>query len=245
MPPPLPVIMSPPPPSTRPLPVVTSPAELIEGFKPSIVQISPYKREVLTTFHRAYPTDFEEFKWLLQYGETEVWYSKPRKSLLNKLATYHHFSDGKEALTPCGNALQACLEFPKVWISSVLTTEVYEDDYDSEYESKDGARSQCTAASLSYYLVFATSNRMNMGPELYGRTYVGETIFKLVRCGSREAATAETFYASGVNGLNLVFSCVMRQDQALDTFQGKVRKVDELSKVAERHRNVDLMRVFY
>jgi hypothetical protein len=61
----------------------------------------------------------------------------------------------------------------------------------------------------------------------------GKQIYKLVNCGSREAAVAEVFHATGLNGWNLVFSCVMRASDNMEDGAGGFRRVEDLWMLAD------------
>ena len=146
---------------------------------------------------------------------------------------------------------------PRVWASSALTTPIDDDIYDCEGEhSREGGPGACyhctdvksealESTPLVYYLVLSSSQ----GDEyVYGgptKRDNGQWVFSLVRCGSREAAAAEAYYASNVNGWNVVFSCVMRHGETFEERNGPVERVDELWKLAEDAEDESVVRVFY
>jgi hypothetical protein len=95
--------------------------------------------------------------------------------------------------------------------------------------------------SLSYNLVFTTA-------QLKGRIKTnGVTIYMLIRCGSREAAIAQAYYAVGNNGWNLAFSCVTRCGEGFEERSGKTQRVKELWQLADEDEDedADSVRVFY
>jgi hypothetical protein len=69
----------------------------------------------------------------------------------------------------------------------------------------------------------------------------------VVKCGSREAAVFEAFYATGANGWHVAFSCVMRLGEDFRKRSGKTIAVKELWMLAEKEEeeDKDAIRVFY
>jgi hypothetical protein len=116
-----------------------------------------------------------------------------------------------------------------------------------------GACARCTdeksealdATPLVYCLVLSTCQAND--PFLQGAHFNGKQIYKLVKCGSREAAISEAFYACGVNGWSVAFSCVMRADETFEEGEVnvKVKKVDELWMLGEDEEEEDTVRLFY
>lgn len=221
-----------------------------------MIRISPFKRNVLTTFHRAHIADFEEMKWILQHGTTEVWYQKPTRSWLRHQETLEASGRDPEELLPLANARPVSLETPRVWVSSPFVSPTDDDIYDCTAghnvdDAFSGACPTCTdekcealdATPLVYYVVLATCQASE--PFIHGAHFNGRQIYKLIRCGSRESAAAEAFYAAGVNGWSVVFSCVMRADDALEGAEGKIKRVDELWMLGEDEEDDDCTRVFF
>ena len=209
-----------------------------------MIRITPSKRNALVTQHRSYPADLEEYRWLLKCGITEVWYEKPSRAYLKAMKALE--ASGREVadVTPIFDARPVSLETPKVWASRALTTPTDDDVYHcTAGHTIDGGYSgtchQCSEEksealediSLIYWIVFTTYQASN--PFIHGAHFNGRPIYKLVKCGSREAATAEAFYAAGVNGWNVAFSCVTRLDETFEDGNGQVEKVEELWMLAE------------
>lgn len=94
---------------------------------------------------------------------------------------------------------------------------------------------------LVYCLVISTFDADHTFPQEVH--YKGRHIYKLIKCGSREAAVLEAFYAAGVHGWNVLFTCVMRLGEE---FEGKAQKV-RLVQLArgEGEGEVEGGRVFY
>ena len=221
-----------------------------------VVRITPFRRNVLTTLHRAHVAEFEEYQWIIKYGNTEVWYEKPGKSHLKQLAMMQSSGCEPSDLLELQNPRPVSLETPRVWASAALTTPTDDDIYDcaaghsidSDYS---GACHQCTdekseamdSTPLVYCLVLSTCQASD--PFIIGAHFNGRQIYKLVKCGSREAAAAEAFYASGVNGWNVAFSCVLRVGETFEERTGATERVDDLWRLAEDSQNEDAVRAFY
>jgi hypothetical protein len=143
-----------------------------------------------------------------------------------------------------------------LWASRALTTPTDDDVYDcTAGHNIDGGYAgtchQCSeeksealdATSLVYCLVLTTFQANN--PFIHGSHFNGRQIYKMIKCGSREAATSEAFYATGLNGWSVAFSCVMRLGEDFEERTGKPKPVDDLWVLAEEEEDNDLVRVFY
>lgn len=148
-------------------------------------------------------------------------------------------------------------EMPRVWASAALVTPMDDDIYDcaAGHTTEDGLSAACTtctdeksealeATSLVYNMVLATY-QAGQPPYVMGNHFNGTKVYKLVRCGSREAAAAEAFYSASVNGWNVVFACVTRADDALEGFEGKIKRVEDLWMLGEDDEEDDYTRVFF
>lgn len=214
-----------------------------------VVRIVPFRRSVFTTQHRVHAADFEEHKWILKFGSPDFWYEKPARSYLRNIK-------GPEGLLHLLNARPVSLETPKVWASHALTTPTDDDIYDCPaghvldggyaatcHHCTDEKSEALDNTPLVYYLVLSTCQASD--PFIHGAHFNGCQIYKLVKCGSREAAVAEAFYTAGVNGWSVAFSCVMRLGEDFEERSGKVKRVDELWMLAEEEEDEDAVRVFY
>lgn len=221
-----------------------------------VVRILPFKRNVFMTMHRANMADFEEFKWIFQYGDTEGWYQKPTRSMLRHMATLEASACEPDELPVLDNARPVSLETPRVWAGPALTTPADDDIYDCDAghsleEDFAGACPQCTdeksealdSTPLVYCVVLATCQASD--PFIHGAHFNGKQIYKLVKCGSRDAAISEAFYACGVNGWSVAFSCVMRGDETFEQRGGNAKRVSELWMLSENDTEADGVRVFY
>lgn len=161
---------------------------------------------------------------------------------------------------PVSSAKPTEIQTPKVWTSAALTTPTDDDIYEctAEHTPENAGASyiqtcqQCTdaksealeATDLVYCLVFNSSQAHDF-IVAGGSSNGGRPIYKLVKCGSREAATAEVFHATGLNGWNLVFSCVMRADECVEDRGGKFRRVEDLWMLADDDDDEESVKVFY
>lgn len=243
---------------------VSTPADLIpvrysgeSNFETGrVVRIAPFRRNVLVGFHRAHIADFEELKWILHYGTTEIWYEKPKRSWLRQQETLEASGRDTDELDGLENARPVSLETPRVWASSALVTPIDDDIYDCTAghaidDAFSGVCPTCTdeksealdGTPLVYYVVLSTCQAGE--PFIHGAHFNGKQIYKLIKCGSRDAAVAEAFYASGVNGWSVSFTCVMRADDELEGGEGKIKRVDELWMLGEDEEDDDCTRVFF
>lgn len=222
----------------------------------STVRLLPFRRNVIVNSQKAYRTDFDQFEWLLRYGTTEVWYEKPSEALLKRMGAADLASDEPEKLH-VSNIKPAVFDTPKVWASAALTTPIDNDAHgctaghapDATTTSYRRICQQCTdarfeglnATDLTYSLVF----KGVQASDAIGSRLGGQTIFQLVKCGSRETAIAEIFHAVGLNGWNLVFSCVTRADQKFRGRSGELRRVKDLWLLAKDDDDAESVRVFY
>jgi hypothetical protein len=222
------------------------------------VRILPAGRNVFKTSHGASAIDFEQVKWLLRYGTTELWYEKPSNAVLKRMRRAE--ADGNEADELASSAARpAELQMPKVWASAALTTPTNKKmhvcaaahKHDSNEDSLVMTCRRCTdkkanalqATELAYCLVFSTTQIPEFMPP---NPTAGKQMYKLIKCGSREAAVAEVFHVVGLNGWNLVFSCVMRASDDIEEQSGKFKRVGDLWMLAGAdHDGEDGVRVFY
>ncbi|KAF2844577.1 hypothetical protein T440DRAFT_548246, partial [Plenodomus tracheiphilus IPT5] len=232
------------------------PGESVIDISSRMIRIEPFRRNILVTRHQAHVADFEEYKWILKYGSPEHWYERPSKTCLLNLGYHVSPRCPTEPLDSLLNARPVSLENPRVWSSSALTTPTDNDIYDCALghainDEYSGVCGQCTDEKsealentpLVYYLVLSTCQASD--PFIHGAHFNGKQIFKLVKCGSREAAAAECFYAAGFNGWNVAFSCVMRLGEDFEEKYGDVEKVDDLWRLAEETTDEDVIRAFY
>jgi hypothetical protein len=239
---------------TEILPVQYS-GESVLVIPSSVTRIAPFGRKVFVTQHRAHVTDYKEYKWLLKYGSTEIWYEKSSRAHLRTIRTPEANRWALDELLQLRDARPVSLETPKIWATAALTTPTDDDVYEcaAGHAIEDGYADichQCTdekskaleSTPLVYCLVLSTCQASD--PFIHGAHFNGRQIYKLVKYGSREAAVAEAFYAVGVNGWNIAFSCVMKLGENFEKRSGKVKRVEKLWMLAEP-KETEVDRVFY
>ena len=225
-----------------------------------VVRVTPFRRNIFVTRHQAHAGDFEEHKWLLQYASSELWYEKPSRTYLRSIRSLERNPFGPDELASLINARPVSLETPRVWASAALVTPTDDDIYECTAEHPidndyTGSCTQCTCEKsealdntpLVYCLILTTCQASD--PFVHGAHFNGRQIYKLVKCGSREAAVAEAFYAAGVNGWNIAFSCVMKLGHDFDEapINAKVERAEHLWQLADEGEDEDAakVKVFY
>lgn len=156
----------------------------------------------------------------------------------------------EERISPMPQAMPISLETPKVWASAALTTPVDEAVRQAMVPmgsaSLHFARQQMKAlksTSLVYCVVITTYH--TEGIMYQGTQHGGRQIYKLIKCGSREAAIMEAFHAAGMNGWNVAFSCVMRLGEDFEERCGKAKQIERLWELGLEEHAGDEIRVFY
>ena len=198
-----------------------------------VVRLTPFNKDVFLTVHKVHAVDFDTQLWLLKYGMMDTWYERPSRTALKMMAKMescdyepaplqdiHQSQNSSESRSHSYCVAVVNLDVPKVCASSALTTPTDDDIYDCEHDESDGeACYQCTdersealeKTPLVYFVVVSTYLKHDdFGPPVGSTKGSSRRIHKYIKCGSREAAAAETFHAAGVNGWDVVFSCVMR-----------------------------------
>ncbi|KNG44015.1 hypothetical protein DDE82_009097 [Stemphylium lycopersici] len=228
--------------------------ESIHCIKSQLIRIVPWRRNVLVTRHQATATEYKEYEWLLRFGSTEIWYEKPTRAFLRmENVDSNHCTP---ELLSVVQAMPVRLETPTVWASAPMTTALDNNVCNcaagrSKKHGCTGICGECTDeqgealedTSLAYYLILSTCQARE--PFLHGPHSNGHKIYSMIRCGSRDAAVAEAFYASGVNGWNVAFSCVMRLGEDFEQRSGKAKVVKDLAQLAQDDEDEENVRVFY
>ncbi|KAI1591694.1 hypothetical protein PtrCC142_011745, partial [Pyrenophora tritici-repentis] len=220
-----------------------------------IVHIVPFSRNVYVTQYAAHATDYKEYEWLLKYGSTELWYEKPSKTYLRNIET-REVSQWLDELPSLPNARPVSLERPRVWASAAMRTPIDDDvpeclanHPDNTYPSRscfpcsNKRATALGATSLVYCLILSTYQAAD--PFVHGSHFHGKPIYKLIKCGSRDAAVSEAYYSAGVNGWNLAFSCVMRLGEDYEKRDGEAKKVLHLWSLSEEDEDRKNIRTFY
>jgi hypothetical protein len=239
---------------------VSTPSELIpvsysgESVQETsrVVMIEPFRRNVVVSHHAAQAADLNEHMWLLSWCKSEIWYEK--KNFFKRMKKMKYPNSLIE-VPPLDDPRPVSLETPKLWASRALTTPIDDDvrDCTAGHPADGGYVGSChqcseeksealDATSLEYCLIMTSCQASD--PFVHGSHFNGKQIYKMVKCGSREAAISEAFYATGVNGWNVVFSCVLRLGEGVD---GNIQKAKELWELADAETDdeADEIRIFY
>jgi hypothetical protein len=224
--------------------------------KAQVVRITPFMRKVFLALHRAQAADFDEYKWILINGISEVWYEKPPRFMLKHMAKLQGSGCELPDLVEIAFPRLVVLDAVKVWASAALTTPTDDDIYDCTgghvleksdsvtcYHCTDEKSDALDATELIYYLVLSSYQKGD--PNGIGGHHFGKQVYRLIRCGSRAAAAAEAFFAAGVKGCEVVFSCVTRFGETFEDRNGPVERVSDLWKLAEDAKDENTIRVFY
>lgn len=218
--------------------------------------LGPERKSCIREMHQAEPGDFEEIKWILQYGDTEVWYAKPGKLQLRQMARQERAGREPDALPMVRGQRVANIANVRVWASAALSTPlIYELGCCSSGHSVDSDLACClpckeekqdalASISLQYCVVSSTYNvETDENPRGRGCWFM-ERMYSLTRCGSREAA-ASAAYSMALQGQEVVFSCVMRLGETPDDRSGPFERVDEIWDLADEANDLNSIRVFY
>ncbi|KAL5371834.1 hypothetical protein DPSP01_013962 [Paraphaeosphaeria sporulosa] len=202
-----------------------------------VVRITPFKHNVLITFHRGHITDFQEVTWIPQHGTTGVWYVKPKRSWLRQQESFEAAGCDTDELEALVNVRPVSLETPRIWASAALVTPSDDDLFacsagHTAGDASSGACPTCTAEKtatlegtpLVYYVVLSTCQASE--PFIHGAHFNSRQIYKLTRYSSREAAVVEAYYASGVNGWSVAFRCVMQANDEREGGKGNIKRLD-------------------
>jgi hypothetical protein len=217
-----------------------------------VVHVTPCGRNVFVTQSPTHAADIQEYRWLLMLGGSNFWYDKPCTTYLKQWEALENTGCKPEELVPIGDARPVSLQTPRVWASPALTTSLddckaghqIEKSYRGTYhQCSEGKTGAVERTPLVYCLILTTSQAST--PFMHEDHFNGRQIYMMIRCGSRESAVNEAFYAAGVNGWNVAFSCVMRFDENHEGRTGIIRKVEELGMLAKEEENGPTIRLFY
>ncbi|KAF2271477.1 uncharacterized protein EI97DRAFT_267175 [Westerdykella ornata] len=245
-PPPVTFLAPPPPPPISPRRVyspdvfIPSTISYFPNSTSDFLHLEPFKRTVLSLVHDAAPADLDNYRWILQHGSPDAWYARPCKAAETALLS------GSSIMESCdiGSAPVQCCQIPRVWASAALTTPDRDEESCDSCDScgcSNSLRRPCLSP-LVYNIVVST-----FAVPAEGSSYnsYGRQVYRLFKCGSRDAAVAEVFYTAGMLGWNVVFSCVMRKGETFDEQSGPIDRVHKLRSLIEEGRDGEKVRVFY
>jgi hypothetical protein len=208
------------------------------------------------------------YKWILKHGRIGPWYEEPSKAHLDSIKSNDGDRWAPDGLLELNDARPVHLGIPRVWASAAMTTPT--DDVVSECVAAHAIDDryaaicyQCTtekskileSTSLVYCLVLSTCQASD--PFINGAHFNGRQIYQLVKCGSREAAVAEAYYAAGVNGWNVDFTCVCSCTAVAEDYSAAemnswnigasciVEKVRKMRRLPEKKKDQTVRRLFY
>jgi hypothetical protein len=207
---------------------------------------------ILMSHHPAEMVDFKEFEWIIKFGPSSSWCVKPSASEIERLSQPRNCGTEPWEVPKCTSSILTRLDTVKVWAAAPLTTPlddiVFECTVDGHSQRNDlGPCRSCTAGKsaavkgtqLVYYLVFETQEHNGVLP-------FPDSLYKLIKCGSREAAVEQVLLGSGINGWNLVFSCIFRYRECFNDFSGSgIRRVNSLWGLSEDAEDQQMIRVFF
>jgi hypothetical protein len=211
-----------------------------------IIKLSPFNKKVYATYHHAAPYDFSHYSLMMRIGKPYEWYKWPSSTSIQQLNAYlvlgETCSTGsimESIISPlCTDDGDTFVPYsqptPRVWAPVALTAPSDEDMEDCTHGVEDRPcdclerNSKISDAlertPLVYYVVMSTWHIQQYG----NRNRITTPIFKTVRCGSRDAAAAEIFYAAGAHGWSTVFAAVGRESE-IDLFEKGVAKVERVT----------------
>lgn len=211
---------------------------------------------MLREHHQAEIADFEEFRWIIQYGDTDVWYKKPSRMRLRQMARQERAGREPEDL-PVHEDFVAPLiiEVPRVWASAALTTSVDDDitecksshtiSPDSDVcEACTEEKIEALSSTPLQYCVVVSAWQAGKTTACGKFYHIGACAYRIIRCGSREAAISNAMHVARF-GWNVVFSCVLRLGETSDERSGPFERVDELWNLAEEVEDESTIRIFY
>ncbi|KAF2013066.1 hypothetical protein BU24DRAFT_263552 [Aaosphaeria arxii CBS 175.79] len=245
----------PPPPPVQNAPDIVVPGRYLSGpfhGKDTIFEIRYPRRHILRQVHAAQAADFEEYKWLFQYGDSDKWYFKPTKSQRHHWARQELSGRKADEIPAVEEVMPITFEQPILWASAALTTPPDDDIYDcgedhSGCDDFSGRCQTCTdeksealeSTDLEYCVVMSA-----LQGHAPGCPHPGRKMYMMARCGSREAAATQAFHYASL-GSHVVFSCVFRLGESFEDRIGPVARVEELWNLAEEAENDEVIRVFY
>jgi len=122
-------------------------------------------------------------------------------------------------------------------MSKALTKKVGAND-ESDYEGGQ----TFGGPDLVYYLVLHTEQSQPFRTP--GPPIEGQSIYKVLRCGSREAALSEVYYQAGNFGISTVFCCAFKE--GADIMKAKMfRRVQDVENLGMPVKIQGRVKVFY
>ncbi|KAJ0417148.1 hypothetical protein BJY00DRAFT_316105 [Aspergillus carlsbadensis] len=228
-----------------------------------IVLLTPFTRPAYITTHPASHYDFTRWLPLLALGVPETWYMfSNTDTLISTSLNQPHLAPATTSLKPLQDPRPVGLRLPRIAANDPLHPP-HSTASLTPIKSDSGP---LPPPDLIYFSIQSsitghTTNRSGrwvspdrgMMPDLAGpgAGTTGATIYRVVRCGSREEAAAQAFYAAGGNRWSTLFTCVvvggkrvLSQRVLVADGEGyeRVQSLGELVEDGEGNRKI---RVFY
>lgn len=214
-------------PSPPRLPFIFSHHDLFAGGDPQYeshsqqdrcVYLVPYDREAYITTHPATHYDFTQWLPLLALGATETWYkfSTAKDKIVYTNQSLPLLAPPNPNLVPLADPRPVGLRLVRIAATAALRPPS-SPPVPVKYE--DGSKP--TQPDLVYLSIQAsiTGNTTRLNdrwdhpdrnlPDLADNSLVGQNIYRVIRCGSREEAAAQAFYYAGGNRWSTVFTCAV------------------------------------
>jgi hypothetical protein len=186
-----------------------------------IVLLIPFTRPAYITTHPASHYDFTRWLPLLALGVPETWYMfSNTDTLISTSLNQPHLAPASTALKPLQDPRPVGLRLPRITANEPLHPS-HSTSSLTPIKTDSGTIPQ---PDLIYFSIQSsitghTTNRSGrwvspdrgMMPDLAGNGTgtTGASIYRVVRCGSREEAAAQAFYAAGGNRWSTLFTCVV------------------------------------
>ncbi|KAL4882379.1 hypothetical protein BJY04DRAFT_186967 [Aspergillus karnatakaensis] len=202
------------------------------------VILDPYNRDAYITIHPASHFDFVSWLPLLALGVPETWYSfGVPETVITMNAAQPLAAPPQAVLKPLLDPRPVGLKIPRIAAGAALQPSSFPPvpAADADVTAAEPASEKPTPPSplvqdkdvnLIYLSIQTTISGLSTSrngrwispdrnglPELAGRNTIGQSIYRVVRSGSREEAAAQAFYNAGGNRWSTVFTCVVVEEE--------------------------------
>jgi hypothetical protein len=186
-----------------------------------IVLLTPFTRPAYITTHPASHYDFTRWLPLLALGVPETWYMfSNTDTLISTSLNQPHLAPPNTSLKPLQDPRPVGLRLPRIAANDPLHPSHSASSLTPiKTESGTLPPPDLIYLSIQSSITGHTTNRSGrwvspdrgMMPDLAGNGTgtTGASIYRVVRCGSREEAAAQAFYAAGGNRWSTLFTCVV------------------------------------
>ncbi|KAL4945296.1 hypothetical protein BDV06DRAFT_219409 [Aspergillus oleicola] len=228
------------------------------GVQDRCVLLTPFMREAYITTHPATNLDFTTWLPLLALGAPETWYAfGVAEAPIQMSARQPLLAPQSVSLTPQKEPRPVGLRVPRISAGAALlppapSAPVKKDPFDTipvPIKNEGGTKpppagSGSSSSELIYLSIqstitgvgthrpdrFSYSSPDRSGlPDVAGSSITGQSIYCVVRAGSREEAAAQAFYAAAGNRWSTLFTCVVLDPSSVGErrLSGRVLVCDE------------------